>query len=356
MRRLFTFGCAAMFVATPLFAVAQTSVAPAQRTTVVQHATPSQQKRTTIKKSWTLPRLPDGHPDFQGIWNFATATPLQRPGAVGEKDVLGDAELEQLTEQAQKQVAERNDPYAPAQSACGTADTVGCHDAVWIETSTRYTGRTSLIVEPADGRIPALTPEAKRLRDARATRMEAQEQSGIFDTWEDLLPLTRCVSRPLPRMTTPYNTAAQIVQAPGYVVIFYEFFHDARVIPTDGRPHISQTIRQWDGDSRGHWEGDTLVVETTNFTDKQDFLGLPQGGVRMVERFTRVDADTLEYKVTIEDPKIWTRPWTYVVPWRNEPKYIIFEYACHEGNIQMANILRGSRVKEKETSKTGGGR
>jgi hypothetical protein len=348
MCRLLTIGCLSFLVVIPSSVFGQTSGTTAQKTTA--------QKARGAKPTWTLPRLPDGRPDFQGIWNFATATPLQRPGALGEKEVLGDAELEELAEQAKKNVAARNDPYAATQSACGAADAVGCHDAVWIETSTRYTGRTSLIVDPPDGRIPELTPAAKRLRDARLAKAEAQERAGIFDSWEDLLPLTRCVSRPLPRMTTPYNTAAQIVQAPGYVVIFYEFFHDARVIPTDVRPHIPGSIRQWDGDSRGHWEGDTLVVETTNFTDEQDFLGLPQGGMRMVERFTRIDAETLEYKVTIENPRVWTKPWTFVVPWHNDPDYVIFEYACHEGNIQMANILRGSRVKEKEISKTGGDR
>ena len=298
---------------------------------------------TAATKTWNPPRLPDGQPDLEGVWDFSTLTPLQRPGKFESQDVLGDEDREQLQQQLQQTQATIRDPNAPTPPA----DAFGSYDAFWAEQAKTFTNRTSLIVDPADGRIPSMTPAAQQLRAASAAKAAAQERSGIYDTWEDLPPYTRCISRPFPRISHAYNHGVQVVQAPGQVMIFYESMHDARIIPTDGRPHPAQNMPQWNGTSRGRWQGNTLVVETINFTDKSDFQGLPQGKMRMVERFTRVDADTITYEVTMDDPTTWVRPWTLVLPWHKADDYGMFEFACHEGNIQMSTIMKGAREKER---------
>jgi hypothetical protein len=298
---------------------------------------------TAATKKWNPPRLPDGQPDLEGVWDFSTLTPLQRPGQFEGQDVLGEEEREQLQQQVQQRQAVISDPNAPTPPA----DAFGSYDAFWAEQAKTFTDRTSLIVDPPDGRIPPMLPAAQQLRAARAKKADAQDKSGIYDTWEDLPPYTRCISRPFPRISHAYNLGVQVVQAPGQVMIYYESMHDARVIPTDGRPHLAQNMRQWNGTSRGRWEGNTLVVETINFSEKSDFQGVPQDKMRMTERFTRVAPNTLNYEVTIEDPTTWTKPWTFVLPWNKADDYGMFEFACAEGNIQMSTIMRGAREKEK---------
>ena len=275
-----------------------------------------------------------GDPDLQGVYTFATETPLQRPTALASKESYTEAELQQLEKQSQQKHEENiatNEHFS--------------YNALWfVSDQGRLTGRTSLIVDPENGRMPPLTERGERLRAENAARL-AVKRLGI-KTWEDHSNYDRCLSRPFPRVSQEYNQGVEILQTPKDVTIFYESMHDARIIPLDARPHLDPSLRQWNGDSRGHWEGNTLVVDTTNFTDKQrvddsaPFGGFPQGTMHLIERFTRVDANTIGYVVTVDDPEIWTKPWTFSLPWRaDDPAYKgpedLFEYACHEGNYRM---------------------
>ncbi len=226
--------------------------------------------------------------------------------------------------------------------------TVAYNDA-WWDRGERIVAdrRTSLIVDPADGKIPALTPAAqKRAAAARAASAAIGDNPAAP---EDLDVYSRCIIRSaLPRLSTGYNNNYEIVQAPGYVAILQEQIHDTRIIPLDGRPHLTGAVRQWLGDSRGRWDGDTLVVETTNFTDEargSTFRDATRNMV-LVERFRRVDAETIDYQFTVTDPETWTRPWTVKMPW-NKVDGLMYEYACHEGNYGLANTLRSARAAEK---------
>ncbi|MSO63396.1 MAG: hypothetical protein EXQ50_15140 [Acidobacteria bacterium] len=277
-------------------------------------------------KTWTRPQTPDGQPDLQGIWNYSTITPLERPGDQAGKQVLTDEEAEALNEDART----RND-RRPAEGSAGT------YNAFWWDRGNSL-GRTSLIVDPPDGRIP-FTPEGEKRAQAGAVRGTDGPESRSL--WE------RCVTGPggLPRLSSGYNNNYRILQSRDYVVIYQEMIHEARVIPLDGRPHLGPNLRQWLGDSRGRWEGQTLVVETTNFTDKTNFRGSATA-LRLVERFTRTDADTIDYQFTVTDSTAWARPWTAAFPLRktDEP---VFEYACHETNYGLVGILSGARADEK---------
>ena len=291
------------------------------------------------------PRTAWGDPDLQGVYTFATETPLQRPVALADKSTYTDAEQKQLEQQLQKKHEENistNEHFS--------------YNALWfVGDQGRPTGRTSLIIDPVNGRMPPLTEHGEKLRAESAARAAIRRTS--IKTWEDHSNYNRCISRPIPRVSQEYNQGVEILQTPGLVAIFYESMHDVRAIPLDGRPHLDSSLRQWNGDSRGHWEGNTLIVEVTNFTDKQKmddaapFGGFPQGNMHIVERFTRVDAKTLDYTVTIDDPTIWTRPWTLSLPWRaDDPAYKgsedLFEYACHEGNYRMIeDTITGSRAQ-----------
>jgi hypothetical protein len=232
------------------------------------------------------------------------------------------------------------------------AGDVGSYNQFWFDSGTRVvrTRRTSLVVEPRNGRVP-VKPEAEAKRD--------YDLAHVADSYEHMSPWDRCITRGVPGGMFPagYNNAYQILQVPGYVVIFHEMIHEARIIPLDGRPHLSPSIRSWNGDSRGHWEGSTLIVETRHFNGKGwiatsaaggRMKGIPQSQkLRLTERFTRVDADTLEYEVTIEDPDVYTAPWKVVIPLARDPEYVMFEYACHEGNRAVENILSGGRALER---------
>ena len=294
-------------------------------------ATAQAQSPAAPTADWTLPRTPDGRPDLQGVWSFATLTPLERPGTLAGREFLSDAEV---TERNHNARIGGDQPPRPGNP--------GTYNAFWWDRGTSD-GRTALIVDPPDGRLPALTPEAEQRAAARA---EARRARGPADSWEDRSLAERCIHyRPLPRLPTGYNNHHQIFQTPGYVVILTEMIHNVRIIPLDGRPHIGAGISQWNGDSRGHWEGDTLVVETTNFSDKEIFRG--SGANRhLIERFTRVDADTIEWEFTVEDPTTWTKPWTGMLPF-SKVEGPIYEYACHEGNYGMESILAGHRADEK---------
>ena len=288
-------------------------------------------------KAWALGKTPDGQPDFQGVWSFATLMPLERPADLAGKASFTEAEAIAYAKKVQDQVStDRRDGGAEA-------DVGRSYNESWRDRGSIKAGPTSMIIDPPDGRIPALTPDAKRAEEARA-RIRNSPPRGPEDrnTWE------RCLTRGLPYYPTSYNNNFQIIQTPGYVTLVTEMIHDVRVIPLDGRPHLPPTIRSWMGDSRGRWEGNTLVVDTTNFNDQASFRG-STSNLHLIERFTRVDADTLNYEFTLDDSKAFARPWTAMIPTTriDEP---IFEYACHEGNYALAGMLSGARAAEKKAA------
>jgi len=294
------------------------------------------------KKPWTAPRLPDGQPDLQGIWDFRSATPLQRPPQFAGREFMTAEEAAEY----ERRAAEREDGRPPDDPR--TEQSV--HPAWWLDYGKTVvkTRRTSLIVDPPDGRIPSLTPEAQQRNAAR--RAEAATH-GPADSYENRSLFERCITRGAPEglLPGPYNNNLQVLQTPGYVVLLTEMIHDARIVPMDGRPHNNSSVRGWMGDSRGRWEGDTLVVDTTNFNEKISFRGATST-LHLVERFTRLDANTLEYRFTVDDRATWTSPWTVAYPMvkSTEP---IYEYACHEGNYGLRNILSYARAEEAEAGR-----
>ncbi|HLK46518.1 MAG TPA: hypothetical protein VKT49_00205 [Bryobacteraceae bacterium] len=295
---------------------------------------------TQAPKKWTPPRAPDGHPDLQGIWSNATVTPLERPPQFAGKAVLSEEEASEFA----KEVVQRNNTDRRARGTEG--DVALAYNDFWYDRGTKAikTHRTSLIIDPPEGRIPPRTEEAQRRMAARAEHRRQHPADGP----EDRSLAERCLNWATagpPMLPSFYNNNYQIMQTPDTVVILNEMIHDARIIPLDGRPHVPGNIRQWLGDSRGHWEGDTLVIETTNFTDKTAFQGSSEN-MRLVERFTRIDADTLLYEFTVDDPAAFTKPWTAQIP-SVRSDGAIYEYACHEGNYAMTGMLSSARAEEK---------
>ena len=291
-------------------------------------------------KSWTPPKTPDGQPDLQGIWTTATLTPLERPAELAGKEFFTEKEA---AEYEKRLLDQGNRDRRPGTAS---ADVAGAYNEFWFERGSKVveSRRTSLVVDPPDGKIPTLTPEAQKRQAARAEYRRLHPADGP----EDLSLNNRCILWPTagpPMLPGAYNNNYQIVQSPDYVVIFVEMIHDARIIPLDGRPHVPQNVRLLMGDSRGHWEGNTLVVETTNFTDKTAFRGSGRN-FHLIERFTRTSPDTIVYEFTANDESSFTRPWTAQIPMKKTPDPI-FEYACHEGNYGMEGILRGARAEEK---------
>jgi hypothetical protein len=301
-----------------------------------------------------VPRTPDGHPDLQGVWTNNSLTPLQRPKEVNGKEFYTEAELADIQKKQRERLALDDVEGEPPANHSGIpgapAETVHYDHAQfgldWLQTRVAWNLRTSLIVGP-EGTIPPLTPAA---RDRIASR-QAREKGHELDGPENRPLGARCLARENvgpPLLPTRYNSNLQIVQGPGYVAIETEEIHDVRVIPTDGRPHISKNIRQWMGDSVGHWEGDTLVVDTTNFTDQTPFRGAQN--LHVVERIRRADDETILYQFTVEDPGMWTKPWSGEVPIKKIQGQL-YEYACHEANYGLENTLRGARVAEAEAAK-----
>ena len=294
-----------------------------------------------------------GDPDLQGVWNNATTTPLQRPPELAGKDTLTDEEVAQRDVQfAETRSLDRRDDEAPGLGTepggrLTVADVSRAYNEFWVERGkTIANNRTSIIVDPGDGRLPPLTSDGQRRTEAR---VEFRRGRGPSDSWEDRRLAERCIIyRGIPAMPTLYNNNYQIAQTPEYVAIFQEHIHEVRVIPIDGRSHLDDGVRQWLGDSRGHWEGETLVVETTNFHDQALIRGFNGGlgeSLRVVERFTRVNADSIDYQFTVIDPTTWTRPWSGSLP-MTRSEGLVYEYACHEGNRGMFNLLAGARVEE----------
>jgi len=313
-------------------------------------------------KAFKVARTADGQPDLQGVWANNVATPLQRPKALEGKTTLTDQELAALKETADKLFAGGGDAgfgdqifeaaLAKQNKFVSSDGKTGDYNQFWL-VEREFDNRTSLITDPADGRIPPLTPAAEKIAAERLGRARGEGDlfAGKADTWEDRGLSERCISFGAPRLGAGYNSYIQIFQAKDYVTILQETIHDARVIPLDGRPHLASNVQQWHGDSRGHWEGDTLVVETTNYSPKSSILFLTGGAsgssnLRITERFTRADAGTIKYEVTFNDPSTWTKPWTIMVPLR-QSKDEMYEYACHEGNTGLEGILAGARAEEK---------
>jgi hypothetical protein len=288
------------------------------------------------RAGWTAPRTPWGDPDLEGIWSYATITPLERPDRYAGREFLTREEVTALNTEA----AARGDQ----RSTDRQADVAGAYNAFWWDRGAS-TGRTSLIVDPSDGRLPPLTADGQRRRAEAA----AARRGGEYDSWEDRPLQERCIIyHGVPPLPTGYNNHYQIVQAPGFVAILDENIHDVRTIPLDGRPHLPAGVRQWNGDSRGRWEGATLVVETANYHPKTTFrFPTAPEKLRAVERFRRVGPDRIDYRYTIHDAATYVSPWTVELP-LNRIEGPILEYACHEGNYSLPHVLAGARAQEAE--------
>ena len=303
-------------------------------------------------KSWTAPKTAWGDPDISGLFTTddELGVPFERPVQFGDRQVVTAEEFAQRQGQAERQEeADREAFVAPRATAEGGPVAGGTGPpAHWIERG-KPSRRTSLIIDPPDGRIPFVNDEARR-RGAAASARTPERPS--FNGPEDLDRYDRCITRGFPHVIFPtiYDNTSQIVQGPGYVSIRYEMIHDARVIPLDNRPHLSPAIRSYFGDSCGHWEGDTLVVDVTNFSKDAGYRGATTN-LHVVERFKRIDATTVHYELTVEDPTTFSRPWTASLDLKKDPRQVqVPEYACHEGNYAMFNILSGSRAQERAAS------
>jgi len=287
-----------------------------------------------------VPRTSDGRPDLQGNWSFATVTPLERPADLAGKATFTQEEAEEYA----RRVIDRNDSDRRTPGTAG--DVALAYNNFWYDrgTSTVGTRQTSLIVDPKDGRLPALTEEGQRAAGKRAEirghNTEGPEERSLAE---------RCLlfNAGPPLLPGPYNNNLQIVQTRDYVVIANEMIHDVRVVPLDGRPHLPSQIRHWLGDPRGRWEGDTLIVESTNFTDKTAVRGTDRN-LHLIERFRRVDANTLQYEFTVDDPTAFSKPWTVSLPMARFDEQI-YEYACHEANYAMEGMLKAARMADRDS-------
>ena len=311
--------------------------------------------RTPPSATWTPPLGPDGHPDLQGVWLNNSATPLERPKALEGKTTLSDEEVARLRQRAARLFNNGDADFAAGDAVFLAA--LNDIETFKSATSTGTTGemierefdnRTSLIVDPPDGRIPQLTENAQQ-KNAATAAIRRRPAEGP----EDLNQVERCLTYGIPRLSGTSNAAGagplgyyQIVQTRSHVVLFLEAVHEARIVNMDGRPHPPASVQLWQGDSRGHWEGQTLVVDTTNFSPRNDFMGSSKN-LHLVERFTRVSPSQIDYQLTMEDPTTWTRPWTVVVRLKqNDEK--LYEYACHEGNQEIVrDMLAGARAREQ---------
>ena len=299
---------------------------------------------------YRAPRTAGGHPNISGIWRNDTLTPLERPSEFSEKEFLTENEAAQI-ESRNQQARDRDN--APGGRRTGPGWNGAGYNRFWSDPldTVVHTRRTAMVIDPENGRVP--------------TRSEAEEKaqwlvSNRTMSYKTMSPYSRCITRGLPGSMIPntYNTGNQIFQVPGYVVILYEMVREPRIIAIDDRPHVDPKIRQWMGDTRGHWDGETLVVETTHFTDRgwiapnqnaRRMHGIPVShDLKLVERFTRVSEDVLEWRVLVEDPNNYTRPWTLELPLRLDMSYTLFEYACHEGNRAVTGILGGARYVESQ--------
>ena len=297
---------------------------------------------TKTAAAWKAPRTSWGDPDIQGNFTnlWETGTPLERPDQFAGRR-LEDIKGQELID-LRKAIQENTTSSSLNEPVRGPRE-------VWLDAFKHEKGSVAwLVVDPPDGKIPPLTPAAQQKRAAIA---QARRDSGRgpYDSPEDLGEYQRCISRGLPgsMMPTLYGNSYHIVQSPGFVAIRYEMIHETRIIPLDKRPHLGPGLRSYMGDAVGHWEGDTLVVETRNFKDETAFRGANGATLRLVERFTRVAPDKVKWAVTVDDPTTWTRPWTFSMPLTMDDQEQLFEYACHEANYNMTNMLSGARAEER---------
>ena len=315
-------------------------------------------KTKSVNQTWTAPRTADGHPNLQGVWANNIATPLERPRELEGRAVLTDQEVAALKKKAHELFGGGNSDAAFGDTVYrsvwanvhGTTSgfksvdgETGDYSSVWT-VEREWENRTSLITDPADGRIPALTPEAQKKRAAAAAARNRRP-----DGPQDRALQERCITYGSPQLTAGYQSYSQIVQSSNAVAIETEMIHDVRLIPLDGRPHLPSNVQLWLGDSRGHWEGDTLVVDTTNYKPGS-FMSASSDKLHVIERFTRTAPETLRYEITINDPETWTKPWSLMIPLQHSPDSV-FEYACNEGNIGLTGILAGARAEERAAAK-----
>ncbi len=305
------------------------------------------------KQTWTPPRTADGHPDLQGFWANNNATPLERPKELAGRESLTDAEVAALKKKAGELFHGQGDAafgdtlfqtvwanvHGTKNGFKSTDGETGDYSSVWND-ERDWDNRTSLITDPPDGHLPPMTPEGQKRREAN-TAARDRPAAGP----EDRSLSERCLSYGSPQLVAGYQSYYQIVQTPKSVVIMTEMIHDARAIQLDAGPHLPSAVHQWFGDSRGHWEGDTLVVDTTNYKTRS-FMSLSSEKLHVIERFSRSGPETLKYEITIDDPGTWTKPWSLMIPLRQSAKPV-YEYACHEGNEGMIGILRGARAEER---------
>ena len=313
---------------------------------------PSSPVNSTTRQPWMTPRAADGHPSLEGVWENNSATPLERPAQFANKPRLSDEELAALVRRAKETFTPDSDAvfgdglYLALISSSRPAGlgATGTYAQNWLP-DRYFEHRTSLIVDPVDGKLPPATPEGARARGAGLGRFARRPASA-----QDMTMTDRCIHYGFPDLFAAYMSVYRIVQTPEYVAVTLEKIHDTRIIPLDGRPHVASTIRNYLGDSRGRWEGDTLVVETTNFHPNGNPMGgyftLSDQNLRLIERFKRVAADTLEYTFTVDDSTMWTKPWTAVINWKPS-KGEVLEYACHEGNYSMRGMLSAARAEER---------
>jgi hypothetical protein len=309
--------------------------------------------------AYQVPRTPWGDPDLQGIWNGndLQGVPMQRAETLGTRDTLNDDEFAQRVTRRDSLVESDNFDFslevAEKFEQFGGVGGPVSPPPHWLERSQNVSRQASFIIDPPDGRLPPLTPAAQQLQQQRAADRKARLatlQGQEADHWSDRSLYDRCISLgPLGSLTPKiYNSGNRIVQGPGWVAFSNEMIHETRVIPTDGRSNVSSSIVSWMGNSVGRWEGDTLVVETRNVRPEINFQGAPLSEEgRLIERFRRVSDDVLEYRMTVEDPKHWAEPWTVMLPLPRDDKYGFYEYACHEGNYSMFNIMSGARAEER---------
>jgi hypothetical protein len=316
----------------------------------------------SLAAEWKVPRTPDGKPDLQGVWSNNSVTPMTRPTQWRDKERLTDAEVEELKAVVARYTDQGGDAIfgSMVQLALNARDSgkfnqtsydpsTGNYNQFWMA-DRDWDNRTSLIIDPPNGQMPALTPEAqeRRARRTPAPVVEGSESGprGRADGPEDRPLSERCISYGAPRTGTGYNSYVQIVQAPESVVILQEMIHDARIVPLDGRPHLPQNVRQLHGDPRGRWEGDTLVVESRNFIN--GFQGSTPN-VHLTEKYTRVSHDYINWEITVNDPATWVQPWTFMIRLKRTDDQL-YEYACHEGNYAMTGILAGARADEAKAA------
>ena len=310
-----------------------------------------------VKETWTLPRTPEGRPDFQGVWVNNIATPLERPEALAGRATLTDQEVAEMKKKAREMFSGQGDAafgdsvfnvvlanVTGVRSGFTSTDgETGDYSSVWT-VDRDWENRTSLIFDPPDGRLPPMTPEGMRRRDANLASMRRVPAGP-----EDRALQERCITYGSPSLVAGYQSAYEIVQTPNTVALTMEMIHDTRVITLDQRSHLAPTVRQWLGDSRGHWEGDTLVVDTANYK-AASFMSRSSEQLHVVERFSRTGPDTLKYEITINDLGTWTRPWSLMIP-LSRADHPMWEYGCHEGNYGMAGILAGARAEERAGSR-----